>query len=117
MDSLDLPAAAWSLPEARALIPRGASVPFAQVARRGSMLLGLYALEDADRQQPHDQDELYIVATGTATFVSGDLRRNVGPGDAIFVAAREPHRFENFTQDFETWVIFYGPHGGDPPGP
>jgi hypothetical protein len=26
-----------------------------------------------------------------------------------------PHRFENFTDDFGTWVIFYGPEGGERP--
>jgi hypothetical protein len=27
-----------------------------------------------------------------------------------------PHRFEDFTHDFGTWVIFYGPEGGEQPG-
>jgi hypothetical protein len=28
---------------------------------------------------------------------------------------RMPHRFEDFTDDFATWVIFYGPEGGERP--
>jgi hypothetical protein len=23
------------------------------------------------------------------------------------------HRFEDFTEDFATWVVFYGPEGGE----
>lgn len=33
-------------------------------------------------------------------------------GDLLFVAAGIPHRFEEFTDDFRTWVIFFGPKGG-----
>jgi hypothetical protein len=31
----------------------------------------------------------------------------------LFVAAREEHRFVEFTDDFATWVFFYGPEGGE----
>jgi hypothetical protein len=34
-------------------------------------------------------------------------------GDFIFVGAGEPHRFEELSPDFETWVILYGPEGGE----
>jgi hypothetical protein len=37
------------------------------------------------------------------------------PGDALFVAAAVEHRFEDFSDDFGTWVMFYGPAGGEPP--
>ena len=32
----------------------------------------------------------------------------VGPGDMCFAAAHAPHGFEDFTDDFAIWVIFYG---------
>jgi hypothetical protein len=32
-----------------------------------------------------------------------------GPGDMLFAAASEDHRFADFTDDFATWVLFYGP--------
>jgi mannose-6-phosphate isomerase-like protein (cupin superfamily) len=35
------------------------------------------------------------------------------PGDALFAAAGEVHRFEDFTEDLLTWVVFYGPEGGE----
>jgi len=31
----------------------------------------------------------------------------------IFVEAGVEHRFEDFTDDFETWVVFWGPQGGE----
>jgi quercetin dioxygenase-like cupin family protein len=32
--------------------------------------------------------------------------------DVLFVPAGVEHRFDNFTDDFMTWVIFYGQKGG-----
>jgi len=31
----------------------------------------------------------------------------------LFVPARVEHRFEEFSDDFATWVIFWGPKGGE----
>ena len=33
-------------------------------------------------------------------------------GDLLFVPAHVEHRFERFSDDFRTWVIFFGPQGG-----
>jgi mannose-6-phosphate isomerase-like protein (cupin superfamily) len=86
--------------------------------RHGSMSLRYYAPRHEDRQSPHDQDEIYVVATGSGFFEQGPEaakmeRRPFGPGDAIFVPAGTVHRFVDFTDDFGTWVIFWGPAGGE----
>ena len=81
----------------------------------GSMQLRYYAPPGADEQTPHDQDEIYIVASGTGAFVCDGARVPFGPGDALFVAAGAEHRFEDFSEDFGTWVVFYGPSGGESP--
>ena len=44
-------------------IPAGARS--ALLMRHGSMALRYYAPKGKDEQTPHDQDELYIVASGT----------------------------------------------------
>jgi len=31
----------------------------------------------------------------------------------LFVPAGVAHRFDEFTADFCTWVMFYGPEGGE----
>ena len=60
-------------------------------------------------QVPHDRDELYIVAAGTARYRVEDTVTMVGPGDLLFAAAHVPHGFEKFSDDFAVWIIFYGP--------
>lgn len=39
----------------------------------------------------------------------GDQVEFVGPGALLHVAAHEAHRFEDFSDDFAVWVVFYGP--------
>jgi mannose-6-phosphate isomerase-like protein (cupin superfamily) len=79
----------------------------------GSMKLRFYKPRGLDQQTPHDQDELYVVASGRGTFFVGGQRVAFGPGDVLFVGAKVEHRFEDFSDDFATWVVFYGPAGGE----
>jgi mannose-6-phosphate isomerase-like protein (cupin superfamily) len=77
------------------------------------MSVEVFAPRGEDRQQPHEQDELYFVVAGTAALVRGGDRLEVASGDVLFVPAREPHRFEAMSTDFVTWVVFWGPSGGE----
>jgi mannose-6-phosphate isomerase-like protein (cupin superfamily) len=86
---------------------------FAQAFAHGTMSVELYAPVGTDPQSPHSQDELYFVISGTGDFVSGEERMSVSPGTALFVPAGKPHRFENFSPGFATWVVFWGPQGGE----
>jgi mannose-6-phosphate isomerase-like protein (cupin superfamily) len=81
--------------------------------RHGSMRVGIYAPRGRDEQTPHDQDELYIVVAGTGTFERGSERIPFAPGTLLFVPAEMPHRFTGFGDDFSTWVVFWGPKGGE----
>jgi len=81
--------------------------------RHGSMVLRYYAPKGSDPQTPHEQDEIYIVASGRGTFACAGKQVNFGPGDALFAPAGAAHRFESFSADFGTWVVFYGPKGGE----
>lgn len=85
----------------------------APMLAHGSMLVRFYAPRGADEQTPHTRDELYVVARGSGTFVNGGERHPFGEGDVLFVPAGVEHRFEDFTDDFATWVVFYGPEGGE----
>lgn len=82
----------------------------------GSLELGYYRPQGSDEQEPHDQDEIYIVHTGSGEFLLGEECIRFAPGDALFVPAGVEHRFVNFTQDFGAWVLFYGPMGGETAG-
>ena len=86
---------------------------YAVLLRHGSMELGFYRPEGSDPQKPHDQDEVYIVQSGSGYFVHGEGRQPFEPGDALFVPAGDVHRFEDFSADFAAWVVFYGPDGGE----
>jgi len=79
----------------------------------GTMRLLVYAPRGTDPQQPHEQDEIYVVMRGAGTFfVDGD-RVPFGPGDALFVPAGLEHRFEDFDDDLALWVVFWGAKGGE----
>ena len=75
----------------------------------GGIEIRLYAPKGHDPQTPHDRDELYIVASGRGKFRAGDQVLSFIPGALLYVAAHETHRFEDFSDDFAVWVVFYGP--------
>lgn len=86
---------------------------FVKVMAHGSMSVELYRPVKTDPQTPHLQDELYIIISGTGQFFNDGTLSPFGPGDVLFVAAGKEHRFINFTDDFATWVVFYGAEGGE----
>jgi mannose-6-phosphate isomerase-like protein (cupin superfamily) len=79
----------------------------------GTMSLGFYAPVGSDPQLPHKRDEIYIVQSGASKFRLDDRTVQLAAGDAVFVPAGAVHRFEDFTPDFGTWVVFWGPDGGE----
>ncbi|MES2354405.1 MAG: cupin domain-containing protein [Pseudomonadota bacterium] len=87
--------------------------PFVTAFAHGSMSVELYAPVNIDLQTPHTQDELYIIHSGTGVIVIGEKRHSFAPGTCFFVAAGVEHRFEQFASDFSTWVVFWGPQGGE----
>lgn len=84
-------------------------VRFATFFEQGDFLLEYYAPRGHDPQQPHDQDEFYIIERGTGKFSCDGKTMPFAPGDTLFVPAGVVHRFEEFTDDFGAWVIFFGP--------
>ncbi|HEX4202623.1 MAG TPA: cupin domain-containing protein [Ktedonobacteraceae bacterium] len=87
----------------------------APVLAHGSLLVEWYAPRGSDQQTPHTRDELYVVVQGSGWFVNGEQRHRFGVGDVLFVPAGVVHRFEDFSDDFGVWVMFYGPEGGEQP--
>ncbi len=130
MDGPDAPAPAKlraTTAEAR-LKPNDAGRGTALLLAHGTMELRWFAPKQHDPQTPHDRDELYIIVSGTGVLmrgkesapfddvalpIQGEDRVPFGPGDALFVPAGTVHCFEEFTEDFATWVMFYGPEGGE----
>ncbi|SFW11773.1 cupin domain-containing protein [Nitrosovibrio sp. Nv17] len=88
---------------------------FAVALAHGTMSVEYYAPIGHDPQTPHDQDEVYFVHQGSGTLVVEGERHPFEAGDCLFVAAHAEHRFEDFSRDFGTWVVFWGPKGGEKP--
>ena len=86
---------------------------FVELFRRGTLSVELYAPRTNDPQAPHAQDEVYVVVSGTGMFRNGAHLHPFAPGDLLFVPAGVVHRFEDFSDDFVVWVVFYGPRGGE----
>ena len=86
---------------------------FAVAMTHGTMRTLVYSPTEKDDQNPHEQDEVYIIVSGSGVFQNGNEKYSFKPNDVIFVPAKREHRFIEFTEDFKTWVIFYGPKGGE----
>ena len=87
--------------------------PFKKLFEHGTLTVEVYKPEKVDLQQPHERDEVYVVISGSGEFLNAGNRVSFNAGDFLFVPAGVEHRFENFTDDFSTWVLFYGPKGGE----
>ena len=94
-------------------LPRPRGERFRTLFRHGSLEVEVYAPVGQDPQTPHTRDEVYVVISGSGTYVCGQGSQPFGPGDFLFAAAGETHRFEQFTPDLGVWVLFYGPEGGE----
>lgn len=86
---------------------------FVELFKHGSLSVEIYQPEKTDKQTPHTRDEIYVIASGSGEFQLADQRTTFSPGDVLFVPAGKDHRFEHFSDDFVTWVFFYGPDGGE----
>ena len=97
-----------SLEEARAEVQHRTGELYLEFLRRDSMSCGLYVLEAGatDPQEPHQEDEVYLVLSGRARLRAGDRDEPVGPGSVAFVARNVPHRFHDITERLSVLVFF-----------
>jgi mannose-6-phosphate isomerase-like protein (cupin superfamily) len=86
---------------------------FVKLLQHQTMQVEYFSPKEKDKQQPHKQDELYIIISGSGTLIRNGERLNCKPHDVLFVPAGLAHHFEDFTEDFATWVVFYGIEGGE----
>jgi mannose-6-phosphate isomerase-like protein (cupin superfamily) len=115
--------------QARSL-PNEPGHPSARAMAHGTMEVRWFVPQPGDEHHPHDRDELYVVVSGSASFVRsneadpfeedplfilGEEITTVQHGDVLFVPAGARHRFTEFTPDFAVWAVFYGPEGGEKP--
>ena len=81
---------------------------YLEFLRVPAMSAGLYTLPagGTDPQQPHSEDEIYVVLEGKAQICvdGGDYPAN--PGDTIYVPAGVEHRFHSITETLKVIVVF-----------
>jgi mannose-6-phosphate isomerase-like protein (cupin superfamily) len=72
--------------------------------------VGVYVLvaPEADRQQPHEDDEVYVVLDGRGTLEVEGESLELEEGDAAFVAAGADHRFSGY-EGLAVLVVFTRP--------
>ena len=69
--------------------------------------LGVYVLvaPEPDKQQPHEDDEVYVVLEGAGTLTVEGTEVQLKEGDAVFVEAGAEHRFTAY-EHLALFVIF-----------
>ena len=69
--------------------------------------IGVYVLvaPEPDRQQPHDDDEIYVVLEGSGVLDVEGESVSLHDGHAVFVPAGAEHRFSAYEQ-LSVLVIF-----------
>jgi quercetin dioxygenase-like cupin family protein len=87
------------------------SAHWAEQLRVPDLSVGTYSIPagGTDDQQPHTEDEIYVITAGRATLTAGPdgaERLAVSPGSVVYVAAGEVHRFVDITEDLAALVLF-----------
>lgn len=102
----------WTLPEVDA-DRRATGEPWLEFQRSPDLSSGLYVIRagEPDLQEPHTEDEVYVVISGRGRFVTPSLAVDVSAGTVLFVPAHEEHRFTDVTEELQLLVVF-GPAEG-----
>jgi mannose-6-phosphate isomerase-like protein (cupin superfamily) len=87
-----------------------------RVWQRGPLDVAFALPVPPQEQTPHTQDEIYVIVRGRGVLMHDGKRDPFEPGDILFVAAGIEHQFEDVSEDFALWRVFYGPQGGEVPG-
>jgi len=83
-------------------------VSWTEHLRAADLSVGTYCIPAGgiDEQEPHTEDEVYVVTAGRATLESGGEQAVVGPGSVIYLPAGEVHRFTQVSEDLAVVVLF-----------
>ncbi|CAN5684385.1 hypothetical protein BH10CHL1_BH10CHL1_08800 [soil metagenome] len=82
--------------------------PWLEFLRMPTLSMGLYTLPagGVDQQQPHTEDEVYCVVSGSGTIQVDGEDRLVATGSIIYVAANVKHHFHTITEALAVLVFF-----------
>ena len=75
-----------------------------------SLGMSVWPAGGEDTQQPHTEDEVYVVMAGRGTIRVADEDRPVKPGSVIYVGAGVEHRFHSVSEDLHVLVFWAPPY-------
>jgi mannose-6-phosphate isomerase-like protein (cupin superfamily) len=83
---------------------------YLEFLREEALSAGLYVLlaGAADPQQPHNEDEVYVVMSGRGRITVGAEDRPVNAGSVVFVPRHVPHHFHSIEEDLRI-IVFFAP--------
>lgn len=81
---------------------------YTEFLRVDALSAGLYTLPagGVDPQQPHSEDEVYVVMNGRAQIAVNGEDRAVETGSIVYVAAGVEHRFHSIEETLHVLVFF-----------
>jgi mannose-6-phosphate isomerase-like protein (cupin superfamily) len=80
---------------------------------RGEMLslgMSIWPAGGEDTQQPHTEDEVYVVMAGRGRIRVAGEDRPVQPGSIVSVATGVEHRFHSIEEDLHVLVLWAPPY-------
>jgi mannose-6-phosphate isomerase-like protein (cupin superfamily) len=89
-------------------VPEGEPNQYREHLRVPDLSVGTYCIPvgGKDGQQPHAEDEIYVVVRGHARLVAASGESVVGPGSVIYMPAHESHEFTDVSEDLSVLVVF-----------
>jgi len=97
----------------------GGTIPhelrYDELMRVASLSVGRYVLPSGaeDPQQPHTEDEVYIVHSGRGVLRTATGDSAAVPGAVLFVPAGEEHQFVDIQEPLEVVVVFAPPENSN----
>ncbi len=70
-----------------------------------SLGLAIWPAGGEDTQEPHLEDEVYVVMSGRGKIRVAGEDRAVSPGSVVYVGARVEHRFHSVEEDLQVLVF------------
>lgn len=94
--------------------PPGQPNHYREHLRVDAMSVGTYSIPagGTDDQQPHAEDEVYVVLAGGGRFTAGGQTVPVTSGTTLYVPRGQEHRFHDVTADLTVLVLFAPPYSG-----
>ena len=89
-------------------VPEGEPNQYREHMRAPDLSVGTYCIPvgGKDGQEPHSEDEVYVVVRGQGRLITASAEAEVGPGSVVYVPAGERHEFVDVSDDLSVVVVF-----------